>query len=542
MGYQRGKHTRGINVNSGMDAFERAYGITKGVMADFAKSKAEGEIKTLGADASAVQGTGLKVGGDEGVVTGQGVDENGNAISGEDAYRQAYARAGMDAPEIETTGTKYAARAGEGKDYGVYDSELAAEAGSRKANHGLLRKKADIYQKNGMTEEATGLRREARVGERQDSQDAMALESHNQSMKLGTFQVSEAERRANKQAALDTSVGEAMTIEDTEQRRDALLKAYFAFDPKVAAELAQTYTKQQLNDIALRAAQLGEKRTEAFSKGPEGAVAWYDEIKDGFSAKLVPGAKGNFSVLLYDENNPDAPPRTLIQNSSRDNIVVKIDAMTKPGGILDLAEREQRLKLISAQTNAANANTAESYAGVGLKGAQADAARTDRDLPKLTKLAVERLDKDLDRLNTQYTAAMNSGDKTAQATIATAMASKAAERDRLMLPQGQTPWATGGIGEDEVTPKSTPGNSGAVPPPKGRGLGPTPARTAPRKPNDIEQIKSEGTQRLRSVEAAIQAIGTQINQSGDPAVAQRLMPQLTQLQQEAKKLRGGVGY
>lgn len=204
MAYQRGKHRRSVNINDGMDAFSKAYGITKGVMKDYSKSKAEGEVRSLGEDAEAVSGDQLSVGGDVGLVRSGGIDADGNAISPEDAYRQAYERAGMEAPEIESQGKGYAARSGEGKDYGVYDTEAAAESGSRKANYGLSKKRADVYDKHGLTDEAAGMRKDARQLRLEDAREDRAVESHDQQMDLGELRVSEAKAAEASRVRVET--------------------------------------------------------------------------------------------------------------------------------------------------------------------------------------------------------------------------------------------------------------------------------------------------------------------------------------------------
>jgi hypothetical protein len=45
MAYQRGKHRGAVNINNGLDAFQKAYSITKGVMDDYAKSQVADTMK-----------------------------------------------------------------------------------------------------------------------------------------------------------------------------------------------------------------------------------------------------------------------------------------------------------------------------------------------------------------------------------------------------------------------------------------------------------------------------------------------------------------
>lgn len=199
-----GKYRRRVNINSGLDAFSQAYGITRGVMKDYQAGKAEDEIATLGSDAGAVEGEGYTVTAPDGTTSTGLVSRDSGADF--DAIQQAYGEQGYKVERQEKP--MFAARGGEGKDYSLHDTEAAAETGSRKANHGLMRKKADVYQQHGMREESGSLRREARQGERQDSQDAMALEQHGQQMKLGKLKVDEAEAAVASKQRVEQAFGD----------------------------------------------------------------------------------------------------------------------------------------------------------------------------------------------------------------------------------------------------------------------------------------------------------------------------------------------
>lgn len=167
------------------------------------RRRMEDELGALGGEADPVEGQQLKVGSDVGLVANgaMGTDADGNAIDPVRAYKEAYARAGMDAPEVGFGGTGYAARSGS-YDQGVYGSTDEAQRASDRYNYGLMRKQADVYRRYGEDDMARALSRDARAGERDDARFGleqkrfdMAQAQHEQSMKLGAIQLNEAERK-----------------------------------------------------------------------------------------------------------------------------------------------------------------------------------------------------------------------------------------------------------------------------------------------------------------------------------------------------------
>lgn len=171
MGFANGFN---VGYRTGADAKDRW---KKGKMAD--------ELSAMDTEAEAVKGTGLRVTDAQGNVTeGVGGDLDATQMA---EVTKAYEAQGY---KVENTGDKYAARSGQGKDWGgAYATEQEAESASRKTNYGLTRKRADVYTKYGEDEMARGLRRDAQAMRLQDAHEDRAAASHAQSMELGGLQI-----------------------------------------------------------------------------------------------------------------------------------------------------------------------------------------------------------------------------------------------------------------------------------------------------------------------------------------------------------------
>lgn len=157
MGWASGFQAGTSMGRSWLDAYERGK-----------RYRAEEEVGRLGDDAEAVKGTGLKVTGPDGQVS-TGVIDPGTDY---ETIRQQYEQAGYKAERMDQP--QFAARQGEGRDLGVYDTEQAAEAASRKANYGLTRQRAGVYERTGDMETARGLRRDAQQMKQEDQRMALA--------------------------------------------------------------------------------------------------------------------------------------------------------------------------------------------------------------------------------------------------------------------------------------------------------------------------------------------------------------------------------
>jgi hypothetical protein len=332
------------------------------------------DLRALGNDYATVSGTGLRVGNDVGVVANgaQGVDENGNPISAEDAYRQAYARAGLTAPDISTEGTKFAARSGQGNDLGVYDTESAADSADRKANYGLTLSRADVYDKYGDENTARALRMYAQQTKRQDAQDereAALNDLQQRSLKVDVAnKETEAAKNQQYQDAL-TAIGNANY--SPEDAAKALIEATRnIYGPEKALDLATKYRADELGQITLNSAKNKASFEDAFSKGPDALAAWYESINGGSrKAKFMP-VTGGIALVDYDPNNPK-DYKVVARGKDMSDVMTTLGAMATPENMLKLAQvRAEQDKVgverqkAQAESNyyAAMANRAATYA------------------------------------------------------------------------------------------------------------------------------------------------------------------------------------
>jgi hypothetical protein len=322
------------------------------------------------------------------------VDASGNAISPEDAYRQAYARAGIDAPEIEQQGKGYAARSGEGRDHGLYDTEAAAESGSRKVNYGLAKKRADVYDKHGLTEEARGMRRDARQIKLEDAREDRAVEAHTQSTTNNQLTIDVKQREANQTKSWDSKLAAlaAQEFKSDDDRAQATVTAFGeVFGPEKAIELQEKYDKRDIAAMQKRSIQIAQGFEEGTrTKGLDGAAEWYDTVNDDKAVKVVRGKSG-VEVIEYDPNDPQGTARIVFKGKNDDEVLMQIRARVTPGGTMELAKYELDKLKAEAQIRASDANAAESHAGVGLRRAQASAVGTGvQDSKIVTRLQAQQ--------------------------------------------------------------------------------------------------------------------------------------------------------
>jgi hypothetical protein len=316
------------------------------------------DLRALGDDYATVSGTGLRVGNDVGLVSNgaQGVDENGNPISAEDAYRQAYARAGLIAPDISTEGVKFAARSGQGADLGVYDTESAADSADRKANYGLTLSRADVYEKYGDENTARGLRMYAQQTKRQDAQDereAALNDLQQRSLKVDVAdKEAEAAKKQQYQDAL-TAIGNANY--SPEDAAKALIEATRnIYGPEKALELTTKYDQAELGRIALNSAKYKADFEQAFAKGPDALAAWYESTNGGSrKVKFMP-VTGGMALVNYDPNNPK-DFKVVARGKDMPDLMTTIGGMATPEGMFKLAQvRAEQDKARAALLDAAN--------------------------------------------------------------------------------------------------------------------------------------------------------------------------------------------
>lgn len=361
-------------VNSGLDAFEKAYGLTKGVMDDYNRRAADTEAASLGEDARAVSGTGLTLTDAQGNVSKTVIDPSSGGDL--DAIRRQYEDAGY---KVDFSDGKYAARSGEGKDYGVYDTEREAEVDSRKATYGLMRQRAGVYQQHGLNSEAKGLRAEARQGERQDMQDRMAAETHDQQMQLGKLQVGEAQAKEqsrlrmdgfNKEFAALEAAGEIKTIGDIRK-----LAAKHQLSQPEVFQLATA--KVGLDEAQTKAEAMARIRAfnDAYQRGGlKGVNELYDNdpmFANGRNMDVVP-TKGGVKVLDGG--------REIFSGTEQEAMGFLHEHLADPIKAVSFAMEVKRFQMgqrkDEAAIRASDANAAESNAKAGL------ARRTDPNAGK----------------------------------------------------------------------------------------------------------------------------------------------------------------
>jgi len=149
------------DVDSGMDAFAKAYGITKDVMKGFQDARNEKDVAALGSDRSSSEVTGIEVVDSSGKVTKTvGYDEKRGASVAD--ITKAYETddegkaTGLTARKMEKP--QYVSKSDTGKSDAVYGTAAEANVGSRAYNFERANKIADIYTKGGDREKGDKIR------------------------------------------------------------------------------------------------------------------------------------------------------------------------------------------------------------------------------------------------------------------------------------------------------------------------------------------------------------------------------------------------
>lgn len=178
----------------------------------FKARKRDKELASLGEEYDTVEGKGLRVTKrDTGEESSVVIDPSSGADM--DAIREQYTNAGY---MVDTTDDAYGARSGQGADAGgAYASEAAAQGASRKANYGLTKKRAAVYEKHGDSEMAQGLRRDAQSMRLQDQEMDMRQAGESRAAKEYDYLQGERARlRGMEQAAQAYETGDWATLSD----------------------------------------------------------------------------------------------------------------------------------------------------------------------------------------------------------------------------------------------------------------------------------------------------------------------------------------
>jgi hypothetical protein len=184
---------------------------------------------------------------------------------------------------------------------------------------------ARVYEQQGMPEEAMRMRQLA------------------QQQELSGLQLGQARRQEDYNTALQEI--NKQKFADPTERTAAILAATEAFDPAIALKLRNEYTQAELNDITLKAKKFEQNYTQARAKGVDSVISWYDSVNDGFTLRR----EGNQIIQTDTAGN-----QRVFAQGTDDQIMMRMDAIAKPGGFLELAKTEADIKKSEAQAEQAS--------------------------------------------------------------------------------------------------------------------------------------------------------------------------------------------
>ena len=233
------------------------------------------------------------------------------------------------------------------------------------------------YQLGGLTRETPFTQSEiqrarteemARVYEQQGMPaEAMQMRQLAQQQELTGLQLGQARRQEDYNTALQEI--NKQKFADPTERTTAILAATEAFDPATALKLRNDYTQAELNDITLEAKKFEQNYTQSRAKGVDSVIKWYDSVNDGFTLRR----EGNQIIQTDTAGN-----QRVFAQGTDDQIMMRMDAIAKPGGFLELAKTEADIKKSEAQT--AQALATQRYldrdrprAGAGLRNPPSEA-------------------------------------------------------------------------------------------------------------------------------------------------------------------------
>jgi hypothetical protein len=204
-------------------------------------------------------------------------------------------------------------------------------------NRARTEEMARVYEQQGMPEEAMRMRQLA------------------QQQELSGLQLGQARRQEDYNTTLQ-EINKKKFSNPTE-RTAAILAATEAFDPATALKLRNEYTQAELNDITLKAKKFEQNYGQSRAKGLDAVIEWYDSVNDGFTLRR----EGNQIIQTDTAGN-----QRVFAQGTDDQIMMRMDAIAKPGGFLELAKIEADMAKSKAQE----------------KQALATARYLDRDRPR----------------------------------------------------------------------------------------------------------------------------------------------------------------
>lgn len=202
---------------------------------------------------------------------------------------------------------------------------------------------AGVYRQYGDVAKADEL--EARAFDQQraiarEARDVKSFETQQKAAEqqglLTGAQLTDIQRKQNLQAALDLRLADinSQTFEKPEMRTQAILSLVEELQgPQAAAQLRESYSKDELTQISLQAKKFDEGYRQARSKGVLSAMDWFDEQNTSF--KLERDPKNPFRVIQVNTDGS----RTLFADAKNEReLGMIVDAKAKPGGWLELAK------------------------------------------------------------------------------------------------------------------------------------------------------------------------------------------------------------
>jgi hypothetical protein len=251
------------------------------------------------------------------------------------------------------------------QDAATFGPDLEAEMGEAEmgayapaAPSGLVR--PTQYQLGGRTqgtqfspEEVNRARTEemARVYEQQGMpEEAMRMRQLAQQQELSGLQLGQARRQEDYNTTLQ-EINKKKFPNPTE-RTAAILAATEAFDPATALKLRNEYTQAELNNITLEAKKFEQNYAQSRAKGVDSVINWYDSVNDGFTLRR----EGDQIIQTDTAGN-----QRVFAQGTDDQIMMRMDAIAKPGGFLELAKAEAGIRKSEAQ--AAQAAATAAYLG-----------------------------------------------------------------------------------------------------------------------------------------------------------------------------------
>lgn len=208
----------------------------------------------------------------------------------------------------------------------------------------------------------------ARVYEQQGMPaEAMQMRGLAAQQELTGMQLTQARRQEDYNNALQEI--NKQKFADPTERTAAILAATEAFDPATALKLRNEYTQAELNDITLKAKKFEQNYAQSRAKGLDAVIEWYDSVNDGFTLRR----EGNQIIQTDTAGN-----QRVFAQGTDDQIMMRMDAIAKPGGFLELAKAEADTKKAEAQARQAEATARyldrdKPRAGAGLRNPPSEA-------------------------------------------------------------------------------------------------------------------------------------------------------------------------